>query len=85
MLDFTIGQLNSAEFDIDFKQPYLASPVTQEFLLGQSWLPVESEGMMVCYKAFPAETTYLQSESWSNPAYRKAQEQAADGKFDAKK
>lgn len=70
MIDLTIGQMNSEEYRIKFTEDYLTASPTADFLSGSAWLFVKKDGMLICYRAFPDETTYTQAESWRDTPLR---------------
>ena len=71
LIDMTIGQLNDSQFNIHFDPPFVMVETDSEFLAGTRPIIGEQDGMVVCYQAYPSETTFLQSRSWSDPGFRK--------------
>ena len=72
LIDMTIGQINADAYDINFAELYLTATITPGFLSGSAWLPVKRDGMLVCYQAYPDESTYLSSDSWRSNAKKKS-------------
>jgi len=65
LYDLTIGQLNDHKLSIAFNPGYLTTEADSEFLNGTKPLMGLHEGMFVVYQAFPAEVSFLQSQSWT--------------------
>ncbi|MFA5058960.1 MAG: hypothetical protein WC485_12665, partial [Opitutaceae bacterium] len=70
LIDLTIGQLNDSRFDISFDPPHVTIEADESFLAGRSPLIGIQDGMMVCYRAYPEETTFEASKAWTDPIFR---------------
>lgn len=70
VLDMTIGQLNDVRFHIHFDPPHVEIESDNDFLSGNQLLVGTQDGMMIAYRAFPEETTFQESRSWSDADFR---------------
>lgn len=70
VLDPTIGQLNHADYGIDFDPPFEVIEADEGFLAGREPIVGESAGKWVYYRAYPDERSYEQAGSWTDASFR---------------